>query len=902
MKKIILSICVTALLLSACGGDDAAPTRAPATPIPTSRSSAPAAEGQITIRLAIFDWDQGAYHDLIKAFEEENPDIRVKVVSINDLLGISLTGAMEWPDDAERRLASAADVVPMEASAESVEQGLVRDLTPLIAADPDFQPEDFYPNTLDTYRWGGGTWSLPTTLNFLLFLYDRDAFDAAGLAYPEPGWSWDDLAAAAGALTVRQGGEVARWGLVVPISYHRLVIESRAGRLIDDSVEPPAPRFDDPAIVDAVRWYTDLYLDAQVMPYFEPAGDEVVMTEEEMLIDKGDAALWTEVDLTYWYRSQQANVGAVPFPVDNPGDHSTLCYASGVSMSAGTAHPDAAWRLMEFLTRQQVSTMGVAIQSLPARRSVAESSGFWDEADPEFAATLRYAIEHAYPRPQTLDGYGAFDEALQAILQGEKSVEAALSEAQTQARADIQAATTERAAATPAPTVVVAPAENETPVPEGVTAITFMPSLGDLDLEPYRDLARRFHELHPDILVDVQMVPIMGASVPDTLEIAESADCFQAYPSLNNVEDREAVLSLAPFLDADPAVSIDDYYRQAVAEFTWQGQLLGLPADIVPYVIEYNKDLFGAAGVEYPAAGWTWEEFVERAVALTHGESDDEKQYGFVGEYYELNDLVFFLEHLGATLIDPEADPPALSFDDAATLDAVVAYAALSTEYGIKPVYLTDLADLAGASSMYLERQALVDGGRAAMWTSSSAIPEITTGARQFDIGVAPLPVKPGVEGAGTYTSASGYFISASSDQPQACWLWITFLSGQPGAVRGLPARRSVAESDAYREQVGAERAAAYLASVAGFDHRSSFQAFSEEAWLGVGILWLGRAYGQIVEGEATPEEALAAAQDLADDYRACIVAAGDFEAETWEACAQEVDPTLPAMLFEGGD
>ena len=42
----------------------------------------------------------------------------------------------------------------------------------------------------------------------------------------------------------------------------------------------------------------------------------------------------------------------------------------------------------------------------------------------------------------------------------------------------------------------------------------------------------------------------------------------------------------------------------------------------------------------------------------------------------------------------------------------------------------------------------------------------------------------------------TGYYISAQAKEPQACWQWITFLSQEPGAVQGLPARRSLAESD----------------------------------------------------------------------------------------------------------
>jgi hypothetical protein len=31
------------------------------------------------------------------------------------------------------------------------------------------------------------------------------------------------------------------------------------------------------------------------------------------------------------------------------------------------------------------------------------------------------------------------------------------------------------------------------------------------------------------------------------------------------------------------------------------------------------------------------------------------------------------------------------------------------------------------------------------------------------------------------------------------------------------------------------------------------------------------------------------------------VVAAGDFGQETWQRCAQETDPTLPAFLFQSG-
>jgi multiple sugar transport system substrate-binding protein len=905
MKKILVVLCVLSMVLAACGGGDGQETPSPA-PVPTAAPTQPAVEQepereQVTVRFAVFDWERPVYEDLIKAFEEENPDVKVQLVSANEVLGLGPITDLDFPEDTERRLASAADVVTFGVSKEVVREELVRDLTPFIAADPNFQADDFYPDTLEGHQWDGGTWAIPTTILFQLIFFDKDAFDEIGVPYPEPGWSWDDFVANAQALTAREGDEVTRWGFVPSGTNHRTLVESRVGLVIDGSTEPPTPRLDEAEVIDAVRWYADLFLREQVAPYFEPPEEtegELVLPEEQALIDKGQAAMWPENYATFWFRNQQGNMGVAPFPVEAPDGHSTPAGTQSLSMSAGTSQPNAAWRLLDFLSRQVVGGLGAGIEYLPARRSVAESSGFWENVDEELGVALRYAVDHSY-RPDWLAGHQAFSDALHAILSGEKSVDDALAEAQTQAEHEIQEAQAAEAGATPAPTVVVAPPAEETPAGEGATTITFVPGLGSLNLEPYRDLADRFHEANPEIVVEVKMIDLTSGSAPDLPGMAEAADCFQWYPSFQEARNREAILNLEPFLDADPSFSTDDFFPQLLDQFSWQGQLWGLPADVTPYIIEYNKGLFDAAGVEYPSLDWTTDDFLALAVALTQGE-DDAKQYGFVGEVYALNDLLFLMERLGARLVDVDADPPAITYNDPSTVEAMRWYVSLSAEHGVKPEFLTDITKLAGATAFYLEREALINDGRAAMWTNTGATAGLFGPRTGIEIGAAPLPTGPGVTGGG-YSSASGYFISAETENRQACWQWITFLSGEPGAVQGLPARRSLAESDEYRQQVGADRADAYLASVADSDQPSAFQIFSEEEWLGGALFWLGQAYGQAIDGEASVEEALDAAQKMADDYRACVVAAGDFSQETWQACVQEIDPTLPDFLFAPG-
>ena len=908
MKRLLMVLCVASILLAACGdkdsGDLGDQTQAPsASPAPTSVIAEPAAEPvneqeRTTVRFAVFDWDLPLYEDLLKAFEKENPDLHVQVVSSNKVLDLGPIGDLEIPPDANQRLVAAADVAEIEVSRQTVREGLISDITPYMEADPNFQVDDFYGGALESFQWDGGTWALPTNLTFRLIYFSKDAFDEAGIPYPEANWTWDDLLVRAKSLTKGEGEEITFWGLIVPPDLAYRMIESRVGTLVDLTADPPKPRFDEAAVIDAVRWYVNLYLKEQVMPYSEAQEGEV-LSAAETLIDQGKAAMWPDFDLLWWYRNQQGNVGVAPWPADTAQWPSTPAWAESLVMSAGTSQPEAAWRLIEFLSRQSVAGLGPGMKTIPARRSAVEVAGFWDGLDEELANTLRYVLDNGYVTREPV-GYNAFDSAVRAVLGGEKSAEDAMADAQAQAETDIQEALAEASGATPVPTFVVAPPEEETPAAEGAETITYIPGIGSLNLEPYRALADEYHAMNPDVVVEVKMLDIMGATTPDMVTMAKSADCFQWYPGFQEAKIREAILNLEPFLDADPSFATDDYFPEILDQFTWQGQLWGLPADVTPFIIEYNKDLFDAAGIEYPAKDWNWDDFLSAAVALTHGEGDA-KQYGYIAEVYESSDLLLMLERLGADLIDDTADPPAFTYNDPSVVEAMRWYANLTLEHGAKPAFLTDITKLMGASSAYLDRESLINSGRVGMWTNVGTTAALFGEREGLNLGAAPVPIQVDGTRSGSLTTTSGHFISSSTEHRQACWQWITFLSSKPAVVQGFPARHSVAESNEYRDRVGAELADAYMAGVADSGQPSDHQIYAEEEWMGGALVWFTQAYGKVLDGKASVEDALEEAQQLSQDYRACVIAAGDFDQETWVSCAKRVDPTLPDFLFPAG-
>ncbi len=861
--SLLLILAMLGPLLAACGGGGEE--------TPSPRPVLTADSEPVTIRFAVYDEVRVIYEDLIQAFEAANPGLHIQLVSEEEAIGIY---SWEWPASIIR-LASTADVFFMPDIPEIVNLGLIRDLTPFIEADTNFQPDDFYPYTLENYRWDGGTWALPTTVGFELIAYNKEAFDEACVPYPEPGWTWDDFLTKARALTVREGDRTTRWGFFQIVPEHRPFIEGREGPLIDITTDPPTPRFDRPEVIEAVRWYTDLYLKEQVVSYLQLPDEAEGSAMLDLRMLKHTAAMWVETTGDWQWLNEQG-MGIVPFPVDAPDSRTTLLTTRALAMSAGTSHPDAAWRWMNFLSRQDLGAVG-PVRSLPARRSVAEASGFWDNLSEELISILHYALAHSFAVHQGL-GYNAFHQAMGAILRGEKSVEGALAEAQVQAQVEIQEKLARRAEATPVPTFVVAPPQ-EKPVGEGAVTVTFIPGKGSSNLQSYRNLARQFHATHPDIIVEIKAADLFSGP-SDLPGMAEQSDCFQYPPSLDSSVDRAAVLSLQPFLEADPSFTTDDFYPPLRGPYTWQGQLWGLPAEVQPYVIEYNQDLFDAAGLAYPEADWTLDDFLAVAQNLTRGEADD-KQYGFVGSYEPL-DLVMFVERLGGKILDDTQDPPSAAFDDPATIEAVQWYADLYLLHGVKPVFVADE-----------EREALINSGRVAMWATPF---DRHDGLRS---GVLPFPQGASDSGAPLlYTT--GYFISVRAAAPQACWEWIKFLTAEASVVQGLPARRSVALSEAYRQQVGAERAAAYLASIEGSQRSSVFQRLVGQEWLGAYLIWLEQAYRQMVETGLSPQAALAAAQGKADVYRACVIANQALnDPPGYQACLKQVDPAYPVAPAE---
>jgi multiple sugar transport system substrate-binding protein len=887
---------------------------------PVSNSAATPEDDSTTtiLQFAVSGMDQNRYDSLIDAFEAENPGVHISTVSMEDVLG-TRPGSSNWPDDAYLRLAAAADVIATAATRQAVQQGALLDLTNFLDSDPNLKPGAFYPGLLESVTWDGKIWSLPVEATYPLIYFDKTLFDAAGVAYPQPGWTWDDFLATARALTVRNGDTVSQWGFAEPTFDPVTFVQARAGLLFNPDTYPPTARLDDAAVVQAVRWYTDLFLTYEVSPYYstsERGGPRVMFGNEGMQINNSQVAMWFSGGamgggFRGMFRGgadqQEQTTGAVPFPVSKPDDHTTPAVVDGLSISAGTQKADLAWKWISFLAQQQGEQRGpfnaLATGTVPALPSVAAAAGYWDNLDEGVAAALHYAIEHAYVDNHGGTGYDTFTSAVVGVMDNGTAIETALADAQTQVEAEIEAEVA--AAPTPVANLVVAEEEQQA-VNAGAVIINFGLSEGE---GPFRQqslstLVDQFQAAHPDIVVEVD-TPQGFRGQLDLADMAAEYDCFQASPNLND-DSIAAIVNVEPFLAADSSTRKEEFYASVLEQFTYQGQLWGLPGSVTVPVMYYNKDLFDAAGLEYPSPGWTTNDFLDMAVALTKGEGES-AQYGYAPSSFGVNDLVSIMDRLGADMLDESVDPPRLVFNSPGVIDAFRWYTSLATQYQVEPVF-DNTEDFGGSER---QRQTLINTGRVAIWMDSSGGffgggfgvrvvvgPGAPGQQSDLNLGVVPLPAGPNSAKGSGFQSVDGYFISAQTEARQACWTWITFLTEQPNVASGLPARQSVAESADYRQRVGAEQADAYLASVSSGSRASFYQRISDEGnWLGFASFWLSDAYDRVVNGEMTVEESLNAAQESVNAYRDCVIARDAFQdPEAMRQCLSESGANAPGM------
>jgi ABC-type glycerol-3-phosphate transport system substrate-binding protein len=288
------------------------------------------------------------------------------------------------------------------------------------------------------------------------------------------------------------------------------------------------------------------------------------------------------------------------------------------------------------------------------------------------------------------------------------------------------------------------------------------------------------------------------------------------------------------------------------------------PFAFVVTVLYYNQDAFDAAGIDYPSEdGWTWEEFLATAQALTIDNDDDGviDQYGFwfYGRYAHIESWVY---NNGGSLLNEAREGFEPDGNAVETLDFLVS---LVQEYDVAPTR----GEMEG-----IRQQDVFPLGLAAMWVDGAwNISNNRTQLEGSDLrwGLAPVPQGPSADSPASYGWPDLMAISATTDYPDESWDFINCMTGPLRTIERtfpgkIPIYRPTAESEEWLELDQLPANKSFLLDWATFAGPTSFTPGWGQ-WRGyVDGAGLEGQIDAAVSGDITVEEALAATAATADD------------------------------------
>jgi len=339
------------------------------------------------------------------------------------------------------------------------------------------------------------------------------------------------------------------------------------------------------------------------------------------------------------------------------------------------------------------------------------------------------------------------------------------------------------------------------------------------DVEPglvrlERQFRQEFEAAHPGVRLQMEQIPGYGQYTPKLL-MMHVAGCMPDVIHLDASAaavfiDNGVLRDLTPLIESDPQFDLTQYFEPVVEVARRGSSLYAIPLDFTPMMMFYNKRLFDEAHVAYPQAGWTWDEFLQKAKALTVRPAGAARptQYGFYFENW-MPLWVLWLWTNGADVLDPDGRRASGYFDGPQSVEAVEFIVELMTKHRVAP----DLRDSAIAGTD------LFRSGRAAMDLKGHWM-LLDYRADGLDVGVVPLPVRGREEAAererATVVYAAGLAVTAASRQSQLAWEYVKFMTSRDVQVRRVASGLAISGNKLAAAQfAGTPIEDAFLAEVA---------------------------------------------------------------------------------------
>lgn len=290
----------------------------------------------------------------------------------------------------------------------------------------------------------------------------------------------------------------------------------------------------------------------------------------------------------------------------------------------------------------------------------------------------------------------------------------------------------------------------------------------------FQSVIKSFEEKYPNVKVNYTSVPPAEYSQKLTTLVASGKQpdvYYAAGPEFARFAGADQLLNLQTYLDSTEIFNPDNVWKQALDRYRFngksvgEGDLFGLPKDVGPWVMAYNKDLFDKAGVGYPSAEageWTWDNLLEAATKLTKDTNGDGKtdQYGVAG--FPLESAVW---SNGGDYVNYETGE--VKIDSPEFIEAMQFVADLSLKHKVSPSQEDEKAQnsytrfISGGVAMF----PMGPWDQPAFWE----LP--------FGWDIAPWPASPNTGKAATWLGSMGFVVSKGTKHPDEAFALASYLS-----------------------------------------------------------------------------------------------------------------------------
>ena len=312
-------------------------------------------------------------------------------------------------------------------------------------------------------------------------------------------------------------------------------------------------------------------------------------------------------------------------------------------------------------------------------------------------------------------------------------------------------------------------------------------------LKPHQEIITQFEQANPDIEVRVESVAgsdyyaqllaqVAAGNAPDLMQIGDDA--------VPMFVQKNALVKLDSFIKGQYPLDSSIYLPGVFQPGVWQGQTFLLPKDFSPLAVYYNKRLFDQYDVPYPKDGWTWDDFLKTAQALTRDKNSDGTPdvWGVQLPGAWTSGFEYWVASAGGSLIQEDGRKFVGYLDSSATTMALQFYADLYNKHKVAPPPL-DINAFGGGNTEF-------ESGHAAMLIFGHWPQADLRSRGNVDLGVVGMPVG---KVRANVLFWGGFGIYSGSHYKEEAWRFLRFYAGEQGAQVwkdwGLPTVKSVAES-----------------------------------------------------------------------------------------------------------